>query len=175
MQNLVYKNNEDKNYSISETISGSAKINNLKISPEDIENYYISVYNKIRLYTEKEVIDKLNAHSKKISKRTFINHRESKGFSYFKVGRRILYNIIEIFRYYQIDESTYSINDYLIKDFDLDLDLYSVSTKELSDLLHVNEATIRDYVKNKIISYKYINKKYTFNYLDIVDSIRIHQ
>lgn len=171
MQNLVYKNNEDKNYSISESISGSAKINNLEISPEDIENYYNSVYNKIRLYTEKEVVEKLNAHSKKISNRTFINHRESNGFSYFKVGRRILYNIIEIFRYFQIDESTYSINDYLIKD----LDLYSVSTKKLSDLLHVNEATIRDYVKNKIISYKYINKKYTFNYLDIVDSIRIHQ
>lgn len=171
MQNLVYKNNEDKNYSISETISVSAKINNLKISPEDLENYYLSVYNKIRLYTENEVIDKLNANSKKISKRTFINHRESKGFSYYKVGRRILYNIIEIFRYYQIDESTYSINDYLIKD----LDLYSVSTKKLSDLLHVNESTIREYVKNNLISYNYKNKKYTFNYLDIVDSIRIHQ
>lgn len=171
MSNKVSTSMEEQPLFNNNTITGVFKIKNYNPSPEDIENYYLSVYYKIRLYPENEVIEKLNAQSKKISKRTFINHRESKGFSYFKVGRRILYNIIEIFRYYQIDESTYTINDYLIKD----LDLYLVSTKELSDLLNVNEATIRNYVKNKTISYNYINKKYTFNYLDIVESIRINQ
>ena len=167
MQNMVYKNNEDKNYSISESISGSAKINNLEISPEDFENYFKSKYKEIKLYNADEIIKLLNSKGKKIVKRTFINHKDSSYFKFFKIGKTVLYNVVEILLYYEFNSNSFDINEYIINKDNLE----NINVKELSELLSVNESTIRSYVKNKTIPYSFQDNKYYFNYYDVIETI----